>query len=115
MKTNIFTILLLAILVVGCGETEKEITKEILIESFSEVGVNGEQQEKMYGFVGAVDGFGLKGKDFSVELYKFKTSELAQSCSICEFTNGKWGMLTYKGENYSDTTNAKIVSVFENL
>lgn len=117
MKTNLFTILLLAFLVVGCGEGKREITKQILIESFTEVGVIGEQQEKMFVLVGAIDGFGLNGEDFSVEMYKFETPELAQSCSACEFTitNENWGLYIHEDEDYSDDANASIVSVFENL
>ena len=108
-------VFLLSIVLLGCSQGNVETTKIDIIESFAASGISGKEQEKMYAMIGAIDGFGIKGDNFSVELYKFKTPELAENCAICEHTNKNWGMLMHKKADYPEEVQNRIVSVFGDL
>ena len=107
-------LVLLTFGLVGCGNSKPDLTKEIIIGSFASAGFVGEEVKKGYQMIGAIDGFGLRSDDFSVELYKFETEERANSHSFCEFTNDEWCMLLHR-DGRPPEVSKKIVKVFEEL
>lgn len=115
LMSRLLAMFLLSLGLLGCSQASAEIAKENIIESFAASGISGEEQEKFYGILGAIDGFGIKGDDFSVELYKFKSSELAENCGMCEFTNENWGMMVHKKDRYSKETQSRIIEIFDGL
>ena len=115
MKKYLF--LLAAIMIVGCGAPKEEITKQRIIDTLSGAGFMGKEQEKFYGMIGAVDGFGINGEDFSVELYEFPDAKLAKECPMCRSwgegykTNGQWGIMIYEEERGAE----EILPIFLGL
>ena len=100
-----YVVLLAVMMIVGCGAPKEEITKQRIIDSLSSSGFVGEEQTKWFQMMGAVDGFGIEGEDFSVELYEFPDAKLAKECPMCKTmenmgvkwtTNGQWGIMIHE-------------------
>ena len=112
-----YVILLAVMMIVGCGAPKEEITKQRIIDSLASAGFVGEEKPKFYTMVGAVDGFGIKGEDFSVELYEFPDAKLAKECPMCAGwgegwkINGQWGIMIYEEERGAE----EILPIFLGL
>ena len=98
-----YVVLLAVMMIVGCGAPKEEITKQRIIDSLSSSGFVGEEKPKMFQMLGAVDGFGIEGEDFVVELYEFPDAKLAKECPMCKSmgedkwtTNGQWGIMIHE-------------------
>ena len=108
-------ILMLVVLIVGCGAPKEEITKQRIIDTLASSGFVGEETEKFYTMVGAEDVFGIKSDVFDVEVYKFPNAELAKECPVCKGwgenykTSGQWGV-GVEGEGA-----AEILTIFQGL
>jgi len=111
-------VLLLAVMmIVGCGAPTEEITRQRIIDTLASSGFVGEEKPKMFQMLGAVDGFGIRGEDFNVELYKFPNAKLAKECPVCASwgdewtTNGQWGIMIYEKERGAE----EILPIFLGL
>jgi hypothetical protein len=111
-----YVVLLAVMMIVGCGAPKEEITKQRIIDTLASSGFVGEEKPKMFQMLGAVDGFGITGEDFVVELYEFPDAKLAKECPICKMankwtTNGQWGIMIHEGKRGAE----EILPIFLGL
>jgi len=91
-----------------------DFTKNELINALSENGIQGTESEKFYQMLGAIDGFGLEGDGFLVEIYEFDNNNALESCGLCTYKNENFGLYIY--ESYTTLANEEIIiETFEGL
>ena len=89
-------------------------TKDELMNSLAENGIEGGESQKFYQMINAVGGFGFKGDGFSIEIYEFDSKNALENCVICTYKNGNFGMLIH--ENSTTSSNKRIIiKTFEEL
>ena len=82
-------------------------TKDELLESLASNGIEGEEYEKYYKAINAIDGFGLKGDGFSIEIYEFASKNALNNNPLCTYKNGKFCLFIH--ENNTTSSNKRII------
>jgi hypothetical protein len=89
-----FILLIISSSIISCKQKNKSIND--LVSHFALNGFEGTKEAKLFQMIQAVDGCGLVGNDFSIEIYKFENPE--KMPNFLEYKNGKFGMSIGRGD-----------------
>ena len=112
MKKYILLLTIFLLFLTACSSGG--ITKDELLNSLVENGIEGSESQKMYQMVNAIDGFGYQGDGFVIEIYEFDSKNALDNCAFCTYKNGNFGMMIH--ENKTTSSNKSIIiKTFEEL